>query len=126
MTKITKTKTDEIISLLSEGCSLVYACKQAGISRAGLYKRMGSDKELEGAVYAAKAQASERELEALDTMYLDALEGRKGYDPHLLKDYGHHVRWKNKVFMPERYGEQKNRAGVEVSDGTVRIVWESD
>ena len=126
MTKITKTKTDEIISLLSEGKSLVVACKETGISRAGLYKRMGGDKDLEVAIYQAKAQASERELEALDNMYLDALEGRKRYDPHLLKDYGHHVRWKNKVYMPERYGDSKNKAGVEVSDGTVRIVWETD
>lgn len=28
--------------------------------------------------------------------------------------------------MPDQYGDVKNRAGVEVSDGTVRIVWESD
>lgn len=126
MTKITKTKTDQIIQLLSDGCSLAYACKKADISRAGLYKRMGNDKDLEAAVYAAKAQSAEGELEELQKMYLDALEGRKEYDSHLLKEYGHHIRWKSKVFMPERYGDSKNKAGVEVSDGTVRIVWETD
>jgi len=126
MTKITKQRTDEIIALLGEGRSLVQACDAVGISRAGLYKRMGNDKELETAVYAAKAQASEAELERLNTMYLDALEGKKKYDAHLLKEYGHHVRWKSKVFMPDRYGEQKNRAGVEVTDGGIKIMWESD
>ena len=126
MTKITKGRTDEIIAMLGNGLSLAAACQEVGISRAGLYRRMGSDKELESAVYAAKAQAAERELEDLNSMYLDALEGRKRYDPHLLKEYGHHIRWKSKVFMPERYGEQKNRTGVEVSDGTIRIMWEND
>jgi len=43
-----------------------------------------------------------------------------------LRDYAHHVRWKVGKVLPEKFGESKNRAGVEVSDGTVRILWESD
>jgi len=27
--------------------------------------------------------------------------------------------------IPERFGEQKNKAGVEVTDGGIRIMWES-
>lgn len=126
MTKITKTKTSEIIALLSDGHSLVHACQATGISRAGLYKRMGSDEELRAAVYTARAQSAEKALDELDDMYLNALEGRKRYDPNVLRDYAQHVRWRAKTSMPEQYGDQKNRAGVEVSDGTVRILWETE
>ena len=126
MTKITKTKTAEIIDMLSDGHSLVQACQKTGISRAGLYKRMGNDEELRAAVYTARAQSAERALDELDGMYLNALEGRRRYDPNILRDYAQHVRWKAKTSMPEHYGDQKNRAGVEVSDGTVRILWETD
>lgn len=126
MTKITKTRTDEIIALLSDGHSLVHACKKTGISRTGLYKRMGADEELRGAIYSARAQSAEKALDELDGMYLNALEGRRRYDPNILRDYAQHVRWKAKTSMPEQYGEHKSRAGVEVSDGTVRILWETD
>jgi hypothetical protein len=126
MTKITKTRTDEIIALLSDGHSLVQACKKTGISRTGLYKRMGADEDLRGAIYSARAQSAEKALDELDGMYLNALEGRKRYDPNVLRDYAQHVRWKAKTAMPEQYGDHKNRAGVEVSDGTVRILWETD
>ena len=126
MAKITKTGTEQIVALLEDGYSLLQACKETGISRAGFYKRMGNDKELESRVYAARAQSAEQALDELDEIYMNALEGRKSYDPNILRDYGNHVRWKAKVSMPERYGEQKNRAGVEVSDGTVRILWETD
>jgi hypothetical protein len=126
MTKITKTKTAEIIDMLSDGHSLVQACQKTGISRAGLYKRMGNDEELRAAVYTARAQSAERALDELDGMYLNALEGRRRYDPNILRDYAQHVRWKAKTSMPEQYGDQKSRAGVEVSDGTVRILWETD
>lgn len=126
MTKITKTKTAEIIDMLSDGHSLVQACAKTGISRTGLYKRMGADEELRAAVYTAKAQSAEKALEELDSMYLNALEGRKRYDPNILRDYAQHVRWRAKTSMPEQYGEQKNRAGVEVTDGGIRIMWETD
>lgn len=126
MTKITKSRTEQVVLMLEDGYSLMQACKDVGVSRAGFYKRMGADKELEGRVYAARAQSAERALDELDEIYMNALEGRKSYDPNVLRDYGAHVRWKAKVAMPERYGEQKNRAGVEVSDGTVRILWETE
>lgn len=126
MTKITKTRTAEIVDMLSEGHSLVHACQKTGISRAGLYKRMRADEELRAAIYTARAESAEKALEELDGMYLNALEGRKRYDPNILRDYAQHVRWKAKTAMPEQYGEQKSRAGVEVSDGTVRILWETD
>jgi hypothetical protein len=126
MTKITKAKTSEIVDMLSEGHSLVQACQKTGISRTGLYKRMAADEELRTAVYTARAQSAERALEELDGMYLNALEGRRRYDPNILRDYAHHVRWKAKTSMPDQYGEQKNRAGVEVTDGGIRIMWETD
>ena len=126
MGKITKTNLDGVVSLLSDGHSLVEACKRVGISRAAVYKRMGADKELESRIYTARAESAERALDELDELYMNALEKRKDYDPNILRDYGNHVRWKAKVSMPERYGESKKRAGVEVSDGTVRILWESD
>ena len=55
----------------------------------------------------------------------DALNKVKDYDPHVLRDYAHHVRWKVQKIIPERYGEQKNKAGVEVTDGGIRIMRES-
>ena len=126
MTKITKARTDQIISMLSEGHSLAHACHTLNISRTGIYKRMAADKDLEAAIYSARAQSSEKALEELDEMYKNALDGTKKYDPNILRDYAHHVRWKSKVAMPDRYGEQKNRAGVEVTDGGIRIMWETD
>jgi hypothetical protein len=43
----------------------------------------------------------------------------------VLRDYASHVRWKVSKVIPERFGEQKTRAGVEVTDGAVKILWES-
>ena len=126
MGKITKANTTKVIELLSDGYSLVKACEAAGISRAGAYKRMRADEEFRAAVYTARAESAEKALEELDGMYLNALEGKRRYDPNILRDYAQHVRWRAKTAMPEQYGEQKNRAGVEVSDGTVRILWETD
>ena len=70
-------------------------------------------------------QAAEKALEELEDMYGDALHGRKNYDPNLLRDYGHHVRWKVQKVLPDRFGEPKNRTGVEISDGSLKIVWET-
>jgi hypothetical protein len=124
--KITKDRTNQIIEMLQDGHSLVHCCKSVGISRAGLYKRMNTDVELESAIRGAQARAAEKALEELDELYGDALHGRKKYDPNILRDYAHHVRWRVQKIIPERFGDQKNRAGVEVSDGTVRILWETD
>ena len=73
----------------------------------------------------AQRQAAEKALEELEDMYGDALHGRKNYDPNLLRDYGHHVRWKVQKVLPDRFGEPKNRTGVEISDGSLKIVWET-
>ena len=126
MGKITKANTAKVIELLSEGYSLVKACEGAGISRAGAYKRMRADEEFRAAVYTARAESAEKALEELDGMYLNALEGRKRYDPNILRDYAQHVRWRAKTSMPEQYGESKNRAGVEVSDGTATTILRVD
>ena len=126
MGKITKANLDGVVKLLSDGHSLVEACKRTGISRAAVYKRMGGDKELESRIYTARAESAERALDELDELYMNALEKKKDYDPNILRDYGNHVRWMAKVSMPERYVESKNRAGVEVSDGTERILWETE
>jgi len=37
-----------------------------------------------------------------------------------------HVRWKVQKVLPEKFGEIKQRTGVELTDGAIRIVWETD
>jgi len=86
---------------------------------------MSKNAELDADVKTAQRQAAEKALEELEDMYGDALHGRKSYDPNLLRDYGHHVRWKVQKILPERFGEAKNRTGVEISDGSLKIVWET-
>ena len=40
--------------------------------------------------------------------------------PNVLRDYASHVRWKASKVISDRFGDNKSRAGVEVSDfGTV-------
>ena len=109
-----------------QGHSLVSACKEARISRSVLYKKMGEDAELSNLIRTAQQQSAEKALEDVEVMYQQQLTGSKKYDPNVLRDYALHVRWKVGKVMPDQYGDVKNRAGVEVSDGTVRIVWESD
>ena len=125
MTKLTKFTTQQILSDLAEGYTMVDACKKAGITRQALYKRMKGNAELDASVRIAQQYSAEKALEELDKLYDDALNKRKDYDPHVLRDYAHHVRWKVQKIIPERYGEQKNKAGVEVTDGGIRIMWES-
>jgi hypothetical protein len=122
---ISKAKQEHIITAITDGYSLVKACLDAKVSRATLYRYMSKDKELDGNVKQAQRQAAEKALEELEDMYGDALHGRKSYDPNLLRDYGHHVRWKVQKILPERFGEAKNRTGVEISDGSLRIIWET-
>ena len=90
-----------------------------------MYRHMSKNAELDANVKTAQRQAAEKALEELEDMYGDAWHGRKRYDPNLLRDYGHHVRWKVQKILPERFGESKNRAGVEISDGSLKIVWET-
>jgi lambda repressor-like predicted transcriptional regulator len=125
MTKLTKFTTQQILSDLADGYTMVDACKKAGVSRQALYKRMKGNNELDVSVRIAQQYSAEKALEELDKLYDDALHKRKDYDPHVLRDYAHHVRWKVQKIIPERYGEQKNKAGVEVTDGGIRIMWES-
>ena len=122
---ISKAKQDHIISSITDGHSLVKACADAKVSRATLYRHMSKNTELDGNVKTAQRQAAEKALEELEDMYGDALHGRKNYDPNLLRDYGHHVRWKVQKVLPDRFGEPKNRTGVEISDGSLKIVWET-
>ena len=125
MTKLTKFTTQQIRSDLADGYTMVDACKKAGITRQALYKRMKNNAELDASVRIAQQYSAEKALEELDKLYDDALNKVKDYDPHVLRDYAHHVRWKVQKIIPERYGEQKNKAGVEVTDGGIRIMWES-
>jgi hypothetical protein len=125
MAKLTKAKQGEVEQLVMDGHSLVRACVLAKVNRSMLYKKMGEDSEFESAIRLAQRQSAEKALEELDELYSDALHKRKDYDPNVLRDYATHVRWKASKVISDRYGEAKQRAGVEVSDGTVRIVWET-
>ena len=122
---ISKAKQEHIIASITDGHSLVKACADAKVSRATLYRHMSKNAELDADVKTAQRQAAEKALEELEDMYGDALHGRKSYDPNLLRDYVHHVRWKVQKILPERFGEAKNRTGVEISDGSLKIVWET-
>ena len=126
MTKLTKPKTDLIISGLADGHTIVDVCDGVGISRTAFYKRMKNDEEFAGAVREAQQYSAEKALEELDKLFDDALHRRKDYDTGVLRDYAHHVRWKASKIISDKYGDAKNRAGVEVSDGTVKILWETD
>jgi len=125
MTKLTTYTTRQIIADLADGFTMVDACNRACVSRQALYKRMKRSEELDAAVRTAQQYSAEKALEELDKLYDDALNKRKDYDPHVLRDYANHVRWKVQKIIPERFGEQKNKAGVEVTDGGIRIMWES-
>lgn len=126
MTKLTKPKTDLIIAGLADGHTIVDVCEGVGISRAAFYKRMKTDEEFAGAVREAQQYSVEKAMEELDKIFDDALHRRKDYDTGVLRDYAHHVRWKASKTMPNRFGDQKNRAGVEINDGTVKILWKTD
>jgi len=126
MARLTTSRAEAVAKLVMDGHSLVSACRAAKVSRSVLYQRMGEDAELSNLIKTAQQQSAEKALEDVEVMYQDQLEGKKKYDPNVLRDYALHVRWKVGKVMPDQYGDVKNRAGVEVSDGTVRIVWESD
>jgi len=126
MARLTTSRAEAVAKLVMDGHSLVSACREANVSRSVLYQRMGEDAELSNLIKTAQQQSAEKALEDVEVMYQDQLEGKKKYDPNVLRDYALHVRWKVGKVMPDQYGDVKNRAGVEVSDGTVRIVWESD
>jgi hypothetical protein len=87
---------------------------------------MKTDEEFAAAVQEAQKYSVEKAMEELDKIFDDALHRRKNYDTSVLRDYAHHVRWRASKAMPDRFGEQKSRAGVQVSDGTVKILWETD
>ena len=125
MAKLTNTRIEELVTMIMDGHSLASACTKLSISRANVYSRMSKDKDIEAKVRTAQRQSAEKSIEDLDKIYEDALHGRKDYDPMVLRDYGAHVRWKASKLMPDLYGEQKSKAGVEIGDGTVRIVWET-
>ena len=124
MARFTNFKKDGIARLVGDGFSLVQACEEVGISRSAVYKTMRQDEEFDAAIREAQRQSAEKALEELDGLYDDALHKRKDYDPHVLRDYANHVRWKVSKIIPEKFGEAKARAGVEVADGVVRVVWE--
>jgi len=126
MTKLTKAKTDVILSSLADGHTIVDTCEGVGISRTAFYKLMKRDEGFEKAVRQAQEYSAEKALEELEGIFDDALHKRKDYDTGVLRDYAHHVRWKASKVMPDRFGDQKNRAGVEIGDGTVKILWETD
>ena len=126
MARLTQGKAEAVATLVMDGHSLASACREAKVSRSNLYKRMGEDAELSNLIRTAQQQSAEKALEDVEVMYQQQLTGQKKYDPNVLRDYALHVRWKVGKVMPDQYGDVKNRAGVEVSDGTVRIVWEND
>ena len=126
MAKLTNTRIEELVAKIMDGHSLASACTSLKVSRANVYSRMGKDAELEAQIRTAQQQSAEKSVEDLEQLYSDALHKRKDYDPQLLRDYATHVRWKVSKLMPDRFGDQKSRAGVEIGDGSVRIVWETD
>ena len=123
---ISKYKKNKILAKITDGHSLYQACKDEKVSRATFYRHMAKDEELNDTVRTAQKQADEKALEELEGMCLDTLHKRKIYDPNLLRDYATHVRWKVQKVLPEKFGEGKSRTGVEISDGTLRVVWETD
>ena len=122
---LSKYKKNKIVTKITDGYSLYQACKDEKVSRATFYRHMDKDEVLKGVVRTAQKQAAEKALEELEGMFQDTLHKRKMYDPNLLRDYATHIRWKVQKVLPERFGEAKQRAGVEVSDGTLRVVWET-
>ena len=123
---ISKYKKDKIVKAVTDGHSLYKACQDYKVSRATFYRHMDKDEELSKIVKTAQRQSAEKALEELEEMFLDTLHQRKIYDPNVLRDYANHVRWKVQKVLPDKFGEAKQRTGVEISDGTLRVVWETD
>ena len=126
MTKLTKQKTGIIISSLADGHTIVDVCKAIDISRAAFYKRMRNDEEFAKEVRYAQEQSAEKALEELDGIFDKALNKKNSYETMVLRYYAHHLRWRASKVLPERFGDQKNRTGVEIGDGTIKVVWETD
>lgn len=124
--KLTKAKTEEVKGLIMQGHSILQACNEAQVSRATLYRKMNEDEELANEIATAQRQSAEKALEDVETMYVDILSGTKKYDPNVLRDYATHIRWKVSKVLPERFGDAKSKAGVEINDGSIRIVWENE
>ena len=123
---ISNYKKNKIVKAITDGYTLVKACEDNNVSRATFYRHMDKDNDLSDTVKSAQRKSAEKALEDVEDMYQDSLHGRKRYDPNLLRDYASHVRWKVQRVLPDRFGEAKQRTGVEISDGTLRVVWETD
>ena len=123
---ISNYKKNKILKAITDGYTLVKACEDNNVSRATFYRHMDKDNDLSDTVKSAQRKSAEKALEDVEDMYQDSLHGRKRYDPNLLRDYASHVRWKVQKVLPDRFGEAKQRTGVEISDGTLRVVWETD
>tara|TARA_R100001082_G_scaffold7671_1_gene4612 strand:+ start:287 stop:685 length:399 start_codon:yes stop_codon:yes gene_type:complete len=123
---ISNYKKNKIVKAITDGYTLVKACEDNNVSRATFYRHMDKDNDLSDTVKSAQRKSAEKALEDVEDMYQDSLHGRKRYDPNLLRDYASHVRWKVQKVLPDRFGEAKQRTGVEISDGTLRVVWETD
>ena len=123
---ISNYKKNKIVKAITDGYTLVKACEDNNVSRATFYRHMDKDNDLSDTVKSAQRKSAEKALEDVEDMYQDSLHGRKRYDPNLLRDYASHVRWKVQKVVPDRFGEAKQRTGVEISDGTLRVVWETD
>ena len=123
---ISNYKKNKIVKAITDGYTLVKACEDNNVSRATFYRHMDKDNDLSDTVKSAQRKSAEKALEDVEDMYQDSLHGRKRYDPNLLRDYASHVRWKVQMVLPDRFGEAKQRTGVEISDGTLRVVWETD
>ena len=124
MAKLSRASVDKVASDVMQGYTLLKSCERNKVSRATLYRRMNDDPEISNAIRTAQQQCAEKALEDVEAMYQHQLSGEKNYDPNVLRDYALHVRWKVGKVMPDQYGDSKNRAGVEVTDGGVKIMWE--
>ena len=124
MAKLSRASVDKVASDVMQGYTLAKSCERNKVSRATLYRRMNDDPEISNAIRTAQQQCAEKALEDVEAMYQHQLSGEKNYDPNVLRDYALHVRWKVGKVMPDQYGDSKNRAGVEVTDGGVKIMWE--
>ena len=65
MTKLTRQRTDIMLSSIADGHSIVDVCEATGVSRTAFYQRCKKDEEFAAAVKEAQQYSAEKALEEL-------------------------------------------------------------